>query len=428
MATQKAGTRDTSIANGAGGKATARKMTKTRIPGINKIVGGRTTCYAVRVELPRDPITGKRKQRTEVFPTMKAAEAAHNLKLAEIERGGAIDATKMTTGEYLVYWLDTYVAHNVKATTLTGYRVCVKHRIVPALGSTPLVKLTVAQLQGFYMGLLTAKRADGRPGTLSPRTVRLTHTVLREALQHAVEWGMIVRNVADATKPPRAVRPQVQVWDSDEVGQFLQAAATEEHNPLWLVAVMTGMRRGELLGLRWQDVDLTAGVLHVRHTLTVAKGIRALTPPKTKSGRRTIPLPPSCLAALKAHRKVQAAARLAALEWADRDAVFTASNGGWLDPGNLSRAYDRLVVAAKVKRIRFHDLRHTSATLLLKQGVNPKVVSERLGHATISITLDTYSHVLPSMQREAADALETALFGAVKGETEGDAAGAVKQR
>jgi len=270
------------------------------------------------------------------------------------------------------------------------------------------------------MGLLTAKRADGRPGTLSPRTVRLTHTVLREALQHAVEWGMIVRNVADATKPPRAVRPQVQVWDSEEVGRFLRAAVLEPHNPLWLVAIMTGLRRGELLALRWSDVDLHAGVLHIRHTLTVTTGIRALTPPKTKSGRRTIPLPPTCLAALREHRSRQLEARLSAPEWIERDAVFTASNGEWLDPGNLSRMFTRLVIAAGVKRIRFHDMRHTSATLLLKQGVNPKVVSERLGHANIAITLDTYSHVLPSMQREAADALEAVLFGG--------AADAVKQR
>lgn len=135
------------------------------------------------------------------------------------------------------------------------------------------------------------------------------------------------------------------------------------------------------------------------------------------------------VAALKAHRKAQNAARLAiGPMWVDCDAVFTASNGEWLDPGNLSRAYTRLVTAAGVKRIRFHDLRHTSATLLLKQGVNPKVVSERLGHATISITLDTYSHVLPSMQREAADALETALFGGASGTPEEGAADAVKQR
>lgn len=408
------------MAERVAGETPARGMTKTRIPGINRVEGGREVCYAVRVELPRDPITGKRKQRAEVFSTMKAAEAARNEWLAEIARGGAIDATKMTVGEYLVYWLETYAAHNVRITTLTGYRVCVKHRIIPALGSTPLVKLTVAQLQGFYGRLLTAKRADGRPGTLSPRTVRLTHSVLREALQHAVEWGMIVRNVADATKPPRAVRPQVQVWDSEEAGRFLNAAATESHHPLWVVAIMTGLRRGELLALSWSDVDLQAGMLHIRHTLTVTTGIRALTPPKTKSGRRTIPLPPTCLAALREHRSRQLEARLAALSWSDRDAVFTASNGEWLDPGNLSRAFTRLVKVAGVKRIRFHDMRHTSATLLLKQGVNPKVVSERLGHANIAITLDTYSHVLPSMQREAADALEAVLFGG--------AADAVKQR
>lgn len=384
----------------------------TMARGSIQTLTGQPKPYLVRVEYPPDPITGKRKQRSKAFRTKKEADAELTKWLGEIDRGVAVDPSKMTFGEYLRHWLATYATHNTRETTYRGYEVCVRCHIVPVLGGIALQKLTPAHLHGFYMQAVNGARADRRPGTLSAHSVRLAHSVIREALQHAFEMNMVPRNVADATKPPRAVRPQVKVWDAEDARAFLDAADDDAFAPLWLMALVTGMRRGELIGLRWQDVDLQRAVLHVRHTLMVVKGERGLREPKTKSGRRTIALSPACVAALKEHRIRQNARRLRmGADWHDRDAVFAAANGEWIDPGNLSRHFSRIVKRAELPMIRFHDLRHTSATLLLKEGVNVKVVSERLGHANISITLDTYSHVLPSMQQDAADRMDTALFG-----------------
>jgi len=283
---------------------------------------------------------------------------------------------------------------------------------VPVLGNISLQKLTAAQVQDYYMRSLERAPANGRKGTISARTIRLTHSVIREALQHALEWGMVTRNVADATKPPRAVRPQVQVWNAEEVQAFLRSAESDCYSPLWLVALTTGMRQGELLGLRWEDLDVARGVLHIRHTLSAVKGVRELKKPKTNSARRTITLSSQCISALKQHRAVQIAHSLAVgPAWQGNDAVFAASTGAWLDHGNVTRNFNAIVRKAEVKRIPFHSLRHTHATLLLKEGVNVKVVSERLGHANIGITLDTYAHVLPSMQQHAADSIDNAIFG-----------------
>jgi len=274
-----------------------------------------------------------------------------------------------------------------------------------------LQKLTVAHLQAYYQQAIHQAPSNRRKGTLSPRTVRLTHSVIREALQHALEWNMVARNIADATKPPRAVRPKIEVWGAEESQRFLAVAEYGAYSPIWLVALTTGMRQGELCALRWEDIDFKRGVLHIRHTLMTIKGERCLREPKTRSARRTITLSPMCLAALNDHRDRQRFQQTNAAEWHDRDAVFAASNGEWLDHGNLTRAFNALIRKAEVKWIPFHGMRHTHAPLLLKEGVNVKVVSERLGHANIGITLDTYAHVLPSMQQQAADGIDAALFG-----------------
>jgi integrase len=380
---------------------------------IDKRVGKRGPSYRVRVELPPDPITGKRRYRAETHGTRKEAERRLAEWITEIDRGIAVDGTKMTYGEYLRYWLDTYAKHNTRATTCSSYAAYARRYIVPALGSIPLTKLTPAQVQGFYMQTLGGARLDNRPGTVSARTVRYCHSIIRESLSHAMKWGMVSRNVADATEPPRAVRPQVRTWDATEATTFLAAAAEDVYAPIWLVALTTGMRQGELLGLAWKDVDFQRGTITVRQSLATVDGTLILHEPKTRSGRRTIPLSPACIAALRDHQSRQAFHRKAiGAAWRDLDAVFPNEHGGWVDQSNLHRNFLRIVGRAAVPRIRFHDLRHTHATLLLKEGVNVKVVSERLGHASISITLDTYAHVLPSMQQTAADAIDGAIFGA----------------
>jgi len=389
---------------------TKQTMTKTRIPGISKVIGARGTSYLVRVELARDPVTGNRKQRAESFATMKAAETARVKWLSEIENGTAIDTSKMTTGEYLAHWLETYAKTNTRPTTYASYEIYAKTHLIPALGAIPLQRLAPAHLHALYAEKLIGGRKDGKAGGLSPRSVRYLHSIIREALQHAFQLNMVVRNVADAVQAPRVTRPPVKVWSAAEAGRFLAGAEGSAYAPVWRVLLTTGMRRGEVLGLRWQDCDLSRGIIAVRQTLVDVQGKVSFGEPKTKSGRRTITLDPATLAALKEHRTRQLEQRLAiGPQWTDYDLVFTGLNGNWIHPRNLARAFGLLVKKATLPYIPLHGLRHTSATLLLTQNIHPKVVSERLGHSSIGITLDTYSHVLPSMQREAADAIGLAL-------------------
>ena len=393
-------------------------MAVTKRPGKDGIK------YRVTVDYSADPITGKRRQRTETYRTKKEADAREREWLTEIERGTAVDGTKMTVGEYLAHWLETYAKHNVRLSTYTAYASYCKSHLIPALGSIMLRKLQPVHLQDFYQVKLRGGRMDGKAGGLSPRSVKYLHSIMREALQHAFEQNLVARNVADAVRPPKGTRPPVKVWNPDEARTFLGMAQDATYAPLWLVLLATGMRRGEALGLRWQDVDLKKGVLHVRQTLVDVNGQVSYGEPKTKSGRRTIELDSSCLAALATHRDTQTFHRKTCGDaWRDHDLVFTTSNGNWIHPRNVDREYFALLARIEkqrqekrpgdspLPRITLHGLRHTCATLLLLHNVNPKVVSERLGHATIGITLDTYSHVLPSMQKDAANAIGAALFG-----------------
>ncbi|MEA2594030.1 MAG: hypothetical protein QOF01_499, partial [Thermomicrobiales bacterium] len=246
---------------------------------------------------------------------------------------------------------------------------------------------------------------------LSPTTVRLAHAVLHRALDRAVTLRLVLANAADVAKQPRATRPTVRTWTADEAGAFLAAAAVDDLASLWFLALHTQMRQGELIGLRWQDVDLARGVLVVRRTLTRdAKGNRAYGDPKSLQGRRTISLGAETVAGLRTHRTAQLERRLRlGPAWNDEDAVYDRGDGRSLAARTLVTRFKRLLAAASVPEIRFHDLRHTGATLMIANGVPAKVVSERLGHASISITLGLYAHVQEGMQRDAADRLEEML-------------------
>jgi integrase len=379
---------------------------------ITKREGKRGVSYRVTEDFPSDPITGKRKQRTETFRTRKEAESREREWMTEIERGTAIDGGKMTFGEYLAHWLDTYAKHNVRLSTCTSYTGYCKNHIIPALGSIMLRKLSPTHIKDLYQAKLTGGRLDGKQGNLAPRTVKYLHSIIREALQHAFEQNLIARTVADAVKPPKGSRPPIKVWNEEEARTFLKAAQDAPYAPLWLVLLATGVRRGEALGLRWKDVDLGKGTISIRQTFVEVNGHISFGEPKTKAGRRTIELDPACVAALTAHRDTQTFRRKAAGDaWRDYDLVFTTADGNWISPRNVEREHYAIVKKAALPSLSLHGLRHTCATLLLLHNVNPKIVSERLGHANIGITLDTYSHVLPTMQKQAAEAIGAALFG-----------------
>lgn len=375
--------------------------------------------WSIVIELDADPTTGKRRQQwATVKGTKRDAEAKLTELLSQRDKGTLVtDPTKMTTGQFLAHWLDGYVAQSCRPKTQVGYRELIDGLVVPFIGGVPLVKLTGAHLREMYGTLLTTGRPGGRP--LSARTVQLTHTVLKKALSCGVQWGMLVRNVADGVSAPKPQRKELAVWDAGEARRYLATVtATEEdgaecvtYGTALAFALETGCRRGEVVAVRWSDVSFEHGTVQISQS-TQRIGTTGLQTgmPKTSHGRRRIKLTAGTVAALKAHRARQNALRLAfGAAWQANDLVFCTSLGTPIEPRNLYRAHMGACAKAGVPRIPFHGLRHTHATLLLLANVAPKVVSERLGHANIAITLDTYSHVLPAMQDAAADKLEDLL-------------------
>ncbi|MFW6034209.1 MAG: tyrosine-type recombinase/integrase, partial [bacterium] len=249
-------------------------------------------------------------------------------------------------------------------------------------------------------------------GPMSPKTVRNVHIVLRKALADAERLGLVVRNAAAAAKPPVARKRDHTTWSAEELARFLRAVEGKRLSAAFVLLATTGMRRGEALGLRWSDVDLEAGRLSIVQTITTVRDKMVITPPKTARSRRLVSLDPETVAALREHRRRQNEERLRAGEaWSNvGDLVFTNEVGETIHPSAFSRLFATRVRLAKLPKIRLHDLRHTYATVALGAGVHPKIVSERLGHATIAVTLDLYSHVTPAIDAEAAALVARKIF------------------
>jgi integrase len=326
--------------------------------------------------------------------------------MADRDGGFVFDAGSMTVGEHMAQWLRGYARGTVQASTFERCEQLTRLHIVPALGRLKLKALTPAHIRWFYR--------DRLDSGLAPATIRRMHTCLHKALAQAVADGLIPRNAADSLKLPRTDREEINPLTAEEANWLIEEAASEADDRLeapYVLAIHSGLRQGELLALRWEDLDLEAGTLRVRRTLTRTKGNYSTGEPKTKKSRRIMRLTPGAVAALKGHtkRQLEEIDCLGSL-YRPGGLVFANETGG-INPSNLrNRSFAKLLRrAGLLPNTRFHDLRHTCATLLLSRNVNPKVVSEMLGHATIAITLDTYSHVLPNMQDGAARALEDAL-------------------
>lgn len=359
-----------------------------------------------------DPATGERHYRMQGgYRTKAEALAARSEARARLARGGGRLPSQVTLGTWLGQWLEAAAAR-VRPTTLSGYRVHVRRYLVPRLGRLPLSAVDAARVRRLHGELL----AEG----LSPATVQRVHATLRAALQQAVRDGLLLANPASRTAPPTARRPELVTWSADEARTFLAAARGDRLHALWRLLLATGLRRGEALGLRWEDVDLERGCLHVRRNRTVADGRPLEQAPKTQRSRRTVPLDGGTLAALREHAARQAEeARAAGEAWQASGYVFVNGLGLPLHPDNVSAAFRRLVAGLPVRQIRLHDLRHTCATLSLAQGVHPKVVADVLGHESVKLTLDTYSHAVPTLAREAVTALGMVLDGGEAGERGG---------
>ncbi len=337
------------------------------------------------------------------------AEVSEKLTEALADRNGGLvfDAGKMTVGEYLDRWLADSARGTVRKSTYDSYKRQLRRYVHPALGHLALKKLTELHVQGLYRSM--------QDRGLSARTVRYTHAVLRRALKQAVRWKYIPRNPCDDADPPKVQKDEMRPLDREQARRLLDTAAQsgpdggpDRFYALYVLAVHVGMRPGELLALKWEDVDLEAGVLSINRTLSMAGEFTA---PKTAKSRRRIRLTAASIAALKAHRKrqLEERMRLSSL-WQDHGLVFPSTVGTPLNHRNLARAFKDLLKRAELpESTRLYDLRHTCATLLLARNVHPKYVQELLGHASITLTLDTYSHVLPGMDGGAASAMDEAL-------------------
>ncbi len=347
---------------------------------------------------------GKRKRKSLYGKTRR--EVQEKLVKAQRDRQQGLPATddRRTVGDYFNHWLQDHKRPAVKAKTYQRYEELVRIHVKPTLGRIALSKLSPADLQHLYAGKLS--------GGLSARTIGHLHRLISGALKQAVLWGFLARNVADAVAPPRVTRREMQALTAEQARAFLNAAEGSPWEALFVLAVTTGMRQGEMLGLKWSDVDIDGGWLQVRRTLSQVTGTGFVeAEPKTAKSRRRVPLTSIAIAALLDHQARQAEQRLAlGPAWDNQGFVFPSASGGPMDYKNLTkRVFAPLLSKAEVPTIRFHDLRHTAASLMLAQGVHPKVAQEVLGHSQVSVTLDTYSHVVPPMLTDAAHRVEAAL-------------------
>ncbi|MBN1856521.1 MAG: site-specific integrase [Dehalococcoidia bacterium] len=349
-------------------------------------------------------IDGKRHQVAEtVRGTRKTAERALRERMAVVENGGYLPKQRETVADYMKRWLETYCATNTTPRTQQGYRGYVNRYVNPSIGAIHIQALTGRDIQGLYSNMVERG--------LSATTIVQLHRIVKESLSHAVKWGILSRNPADAATPPRKERVQMEMWDIPTIHVFLQACDTSHYASLYRFAILTGMRRSELTGLRWANVDLKTFRVSVVETLQRITGQGLVVgQPKTARSRRSIALSPDAVKVLEFVRDCQTTQRLMLGDaWTITGYVFTRPDGRPVIPDDISEDFQRVVRKAELPHLTLHGLRHAHATIMLMAGVHPKVVSERLGHSNIAVTMDTYSHVLPGLQEAAACVLDQCL-------------------
>jgi integrase len=365
-------------------------------------------------------VGGKRR----VLYARTRAEAARKLTdaLRARDSGELLMSSQQTVGQFLSRWLAESARPSVRPLTYRGYEVNVRLHLVPLLGNIRLDRLTPQHVQA----MVNAKLAEG----LSAKTVLYVKQVLRTALEQARRWELVTRNVAAVVEGPRLERKPIEPLSPNEARAFLQTIRSHRLRALFLVSLTLGLRQAEVIGLRWVDVDMAGGMLRVQQQLHRIAGELHVSGPKSDRSRRMLALVPSVVEALQEHGQRQAAERGAAgRRWRESGLVFTTTVGTPLDARRVIREYHGALAAAGLARRRFHDLRHSCATLLLVQGVSPRVVMEVLGHSEIGVTMNIYSHVIPEVQREAAERLDALLSqesnsaaatGAATWESDGD--------
>lgn len=369
-----------------------------------------------QVTVGRDPTTGRLKRVTVSGKTRHEVQEKRDAILREVRQGTFAMPQNITVEAWLRHWLENHARLSLGAKTWGTYEYLIRDHLIPEVGRIPLQKLRASDLQALYSRKYRNGRLDGRGG-LSSRTVHIMNQIMRDALDQARKENLVARNVTEAVSLPKLEYREMQTLRREEVQSFLAAARGHRHFAAFLLELTTGLRRGELLALRWRDVDLENGLLHVRRILHrvrtpegPAKTALVFGEPKTANSRRTIPLAEEVVRELRAHKARQNEEKLRlGPAYEDNDLVFATPLGKPVDPDNFGKQYKHLLAKARLPGVRFHDLRHTVATLLLEAGEHPKVVQELLGHARINITLDLYTHARPELKRRAVERLSDML-------------------
>ena len=340
-----------------------------------------------------------RKRKYFYGDTRREVQEKLKIALREQQQGTLITAAQQTLKQFLERWVEETYKPTVKPLSYVNYRSVINAHLVPALGHVTLQKLTPEMIQS----VCRKKLDEGK----KPRTVVYIHKVLQRALEDAVKWGLVARNVAKLVTPPRVERHEVQALTLEQAEKLLEVARGTSLDALLVMALTTGMRRGELLALRWGDIDFEHSMVFVHRTVARIAGGLIEGEPKTKSSRRHIMLPVVAIEALKRHQAQWERMKLTAADsWQDTGAVFCERDGSLIYPDKVLRRFEKLLGQVGLPHMRFHDLRHSAATILLAIGVNPKEVQSRLGHSSITMTMDVYGHVLSSMQHEAVDRID----------------------
>lgn len=358
--------------------------------------------YQITIEGERDPITGKRERHYKTIPgTKKQAELVMRKMISELENGGILTTSAMKTGDWMKEWLRLYLP-NIEATTRDGYRDKIENYIIPVLGDIPINLLKAAHVQGWVRGL--------QEKGLSPKTIRNAYNNINAAMKKAMVLQMIKSNPCVGVVLPKMKRYQAKVYSSTDVNNLLALAKGTDLHLIITLLTATGMRRGELLALKWNNVDLNKGVIHVKENIVQAGAEIVEKAPKSAAGVRDITIGADVIGVLS-EAKLQYYKDKAngGAGFADLGYVVHKPDGTPYRPDALTRKWERFLERNNLTSIRLHDLRHTHATLLIQAGVSPKVVQQRLGHSDVTITLNTYTHVMPSMDQEAAAKIDSII-------------------